>query len=184
MKKTKITFALLLGLIIVIGMNSAILVKGNPKPYMIPTITIFSPIQDQTYHTSNILLNVSLDRTNAPFDVINSLNYSLDGQKDKPLPYQISSGIYCKGKITLYNLSEGIHTILVHSETKHDSEIIPFNTTVSFTIETTIKPVIKQFPTNPVVASSLVIIAITSACLLVYFKRRKSKMKSLELGIG
>jgi hypothetical protein len=184
MKKAKIALTLFLALLVVVGVSFASLTEANFKPYHTPAITIFSPAQNQVYHSSNVLLNVSLDRydTYPPFDIINSLNYSLDGQKDKPLPYTITAGIYCRGKITLSNLSDGPHSVFVHSEAKHGSEIIPFNATVSFTIETTIKPVVKQFPTVPVLTSSICIvaIAITVASLLIYFKKHNSKIEKPE----
>jgi hypothetical protein len=180
MKKAKMIFALLMGLIVVIVISFADVAEANPKPYRTPTITIFSPIQDQTYYTSNIVLNVSLNRddTFLPFDIINSLNYSLDGQKDKPLPYTLSGGIYCHGKITLSNLSDGPHSIFVHSEAKHESEMIPFNATVSFTVETVIKPVNTQIPTiqfllHPIVIATITITVIISCIMLGYFIRRK-----------
>jgi len=182
MKKTEVALALLLAVILVTaGLQTIGVAEANFKPYKPPEITIFSPSSNQIYHSSNVLLNVSVTRYDTsypPFDVINSLNYSLDGQQDIPIPYTIVAGIYCHGKTTLSNLSDGSHSVFVHSEAKHESEIIPFNATVSFTVETTIKPIVKQFPIVPVLTASIGIIAIVSASLLIYFKKLRKYGKS------
>jgi hypothetical protein len=178
MKKEKIVLILLLALIPLVGTSFASLTEGNFKPYYSPTITIFSPSQNQVYHSSNVLLNVSLNRydTFPPFDVINSLNYSLDGQQDRPLPYTISCGVYCNGKTTLSSLPDGPHSIFVHSEAKHGSEIIPFNATVSFTIETTIKQMVKPlslpFWAIPLL-STIIVLVLALTTLVVLYRRRK-----------
>ncbi len=179
MKKEKIVLILLLALTSLVGTSFATLAEANFKPYYTPTITIFSPSQNQVYHSSNILLNVSLNRydTFPPFDIINSLNYSLDGQQDKPLPYTITCGIYCNGKTTLSNLSDGIHSVFVHSEAKHASEIIPFNATVSFAIETAIKQVVKPlslpFWAIPILSIIAVLVLTLSALVLLFSRRKK-----------
>ena len=175
MRKAALALPVILALLVSImaGIQAVEVAKANFKPYKPPEITIFSPSSNQIYHSSNVLLNVSVTRydTYPPFDVINSLNYSLDGQQDIPIRYTIVAGIYCHGKTTLSNLSDGSHSVFVHSEAKHESEIIPFNATVSFTVETTIKPIFKQFPIVPVLTASIGIIAIVSASLLIYFKK-------------
>ncbi|XHH08490.1 MAG: hypothetical protein ACFCUE_13100 [Candidatus Bathyarchaeia archaeon] len=175
--KAELAFAIVLSISVIVGVNFVGLTESNYKPYQYPTIIVFSPSEDQVYDSSNVLLNVSLNRydTSPPFDVIKSLNYSLDGQQDKPLPYTISSGIYCHGKTTLYNLTDGPHVVFVHSEAKHGEEIIAFNATVSFVVETTIKPVVTQYPTLQVLSVSIGAVVIVSVSLIIYFKAHQKQ---------
>jgi hypothetical protein len=189
MKITKLTLTVILALLvsIVAGMQTVEVATANFKPYKPPKITIFSPSPHQIYTSSNVLLNVSVVvygiYNPAAYDNITSLNYSLDGQQDIPISFSRPYGIYHPSKITLSNLSDGLHSIFVHGESTPFgvypgdsivySEKIPFNATVTFTVETHTKSIAEPFPTVPIIAASVGIVAIVAAGLLVYFKKRK-----------
>jgi hypothetical protein len=189
MKIKELTLTVILALLvsIVAGMQTVEVAEANFKPYKPPKITIFSPSPNQIYNSSNVLLNVSVvvygvDNP-AGYDNITSLNYSLDGQQDLPISFSRSPyGMYRPIKITLSNLSDGPHSIFVHGEStpfgvypEHSivyCEKIPFNATVTFTVETHATSIAEPFPTIPILAASIGIVAIVAVGLLVYFKKR------------
>jgi hypothetical protein len=155
-----VVFSILVSLIV--GTQAVEVAKANFKPYKPPEITIFSPSSNQIYNSSNVLLNVSVvvygvDNPGG-YDNLTSLNYSLDGQQDIPIAFSRSPyGMYRPSKITLSNLSDGLHSIFVHGESTPfgvypgDSivycEKTPFNATVSFTVETHTTRIAEPFPT-------------------------------------
>jgi hypothetical protein len=108
---------------------------------------------------------------------LDSLNYSLDGQEDVPIPFVYPSsygpGYYLSGNIALSGLPDGIHSLVVRGETTIGAENKDFNATVPFTVNTTTTPIAESFPTTLVIAASGASIAVVAAALLVYFKKRK-----------
>lgn len=165
------------------------LTKANFKPYHPPLITIFSPSQNQIYNSSEVLLDISATPVlpghpnPIAYNNITSLNYSLDGQQDIPIPIGRSRrGEAVHEKSTLSNSSNGVHTVIIHGESTpfsvvpevpSGSEKIPFNVTVSFTVELPTTRIAEPFPIVPVLAASIGILALVVASLLVYFKKHK-----------
>ncbi len=107
--------------ILITGPQFVNLVNANFKPYQPPSITIFSPSSNQIYNSSKILLDVNADIYGGypnpiAYNNLTSLNYSLDGQPDIPIPIGRSVyGLVIHEKFTLSNLSDGVHSVFVHS---------------------------------------------------------------------
>jgi len=114
-------------------------------------------------------------------EMLNSLNYSLDGQADMPIkltyPTSYGPGYYLDGNGTLSGLSDGIHNVTFRGETTIGAENKDFNTTVSFTVDTSTTTITEPFPTTLVVAT-IASVAVIGIGLLVYFKKRKLKVES------
>ena len=190
MKEMVKTLALILIILslVMAGPSVVNVAEANFKPYGPPYITIFSPSPNQVYNSSKIILDVSvmLSDMYPPFNNITSLNCSLDGQQDISIPIGRSiSGLVLHEKSTLSNLSNGIHSVLIHGEsTPFDttsgypvcSEKIPFNATVSFTVKLPSTFVSEPFPILPVATASLGSIAV-GVSLLIYLKKHRGKTK-------
>ncbi len=162
--------------------------SANFKPYAPPSIDISSPIPNQVYNSSKVLLDVSATVVESgpanpiAYNNITSLNYSLDGQQDTPIPVGRSVyGLVIHEKFTLSNLSNGVHGVFVHGESTpysivpgypNCSEKIPFNMTVSFTVKLPGTSPSEPFPWLPVAAVSLAV-AVVVAVAVVYLKKRK-----------
>lgn len=195
MKKKVVTLILPLTLLVItiVSIQFVNLTKANFKPGSPPQITIFSPSPNQVYNSSKVLLDVSADPFGGypnpiAYNNITSLNYSLDGQQDIPIPIGRSmSGIVLHETSTLSNLSNGPHSVFIHGESTPYSvvpgcsEKIPFNVTVSFTVELPTTRVAEPFPTVPVLIASVGIVTIVSAGLLVYFKKRRVEAGNQEV---
>ncbi len=163
--------------------------SANFKPYAPPSIDISSPIPNQVYNSSKVLLDVSatpvLSGPGNPiaYNNITSLNYSLDGQQDIRIPIGRSIyGIVLHEKFTLSNLSSGAHSVFVHGESTpysivpgypNCSERIPFNETVSFTVKLPGTSLSEPFPWLPVAAVSVVVAAVAAVSAVVYLKKRR-----------
>ena len=123
---------------------------GAPDPAVdrtAPKIVVLSPEGKIYYHT-NVTLDFTVNETTS------RLSYSVDGQ----------SNVTVSGNTTLNGLPIGGHNITVYAQDKVGN--VGASETVYFTIA-------EPFPTVPVVAASTASIAVVSAALLVYFKKRK-----------
>ena len=151
---------------------------SNPLPYKPPQITVLFPSPEGTYHTPSIPLNVTVQifgQTPQSLEWLNSLNYSLDGQADTPItlayPSDYGPGYYVNGSATLSSLPDGSHNLTIHGETTIGAINENFNTTISFTIDTSTTPITEPFPTTLVLAASAAF-AVAVAGLAIYFRKR------------
>jgi hypothetical protein len=113
-----------------------------------PNISILSP-EPKAYNTSDVPLDFTVNETVA------QISYSLDGQEN----------ITAAGNMTLTQLSNGAHNVTVYATDEAGN--MGASETVTFTVA-----VPEPFPTTLVIAS-VIIVAVISVGLLVYFKKRK-----------
>jgi hypothetical protein len=134
------------------------LIVHNPNPQLSPspsptppppTITLLFP-ENKNYTPNAIPLNFTLPE---PAEWI---GYSLDEQ----------ANITINGNTTITGLSSGLHTITVYANDTFGD--IGTSQTINFTIA---KP--EPFPTVPVAAVSVAVVALVAAGLLVYNKKHK-----------
>jgi hypothetical protein len=114
-----------------------------------PTISVLS-IQNATYGTTDVDLNFSVS------EPVSQISYSLDGQENMTVA----------GNTTLADLSMGEHNVTVYAWDTAGN--MGASETVTFTVA-----VPAPFPTVPVAAASVAVVAAVIAGLLVYFKKRK-----------
>lgn len=148
-------------------------------PYEPPVVTVLSPSPNGTYNKPDVPLNVTVQIFGFIYhnmETIKWLNYSLDGQTAIPMtlivPLDLYPGYYVYGNDILTGLSDGTHSLTIHGETAISGLRGNFNTTVSFTVDTSTTPITEPFPTTLIIAS-IVTVAVVGVCLLVYFKKRK-----------
>lgn len=70
--------------------------SANFKPYQPPQITILSPSSSETYNSSSVSLDVSVQLFGGygwAYDDVTSLNYSLDGQQDVTISFARLRGV-------------------------------------------------------------------------------------------
>jgi hypothetical protein len=134
------------------------LIVQNPNPPLSPfpsptppppTITLLSP-ENKNYIPDAIPLNFTLSK---PAEWI---GYSLDEQ----------ANITINGNTTLTGLSSGLHTITVYANNTFGD--IGTSQTINFTIAK-----LEPFPTVPVAAVSVAVVALVAAGLLLYHKKHK-----------
>jgi hypothetical protein len=117
-----------------------------PEWALPPSVHLISP-ENATYTSANVTLNFTVNKQTL------WMGYSLDGQETVTLT----------GNTTLAGLSWGLHNITVYAkdllENTGNSDTIWFR-------------IAEPFPTTLVVAS-VIIVAVVSAGLLFYFKKRK-----------
>jgi N-acetylneuraminic acid mutarotase len=129
---------------------------GTPDPSYVPPditppeIAVLSP-ENRTYHTVDVTLNFTVN------EPVSSMRYTLDGE----------NLVEISGNITLTGLSYGLHNLTVYATDVAD------NTGSSETINFTIAKEPEPFPTAPVAAASVAIVAVVGVGLLVFFKKRK-----------
>jgi hypothetical protein len=164
------TFAFLSGMLI----ES---VSANMMPYKPPEVSVLSPSPNGTCHISDVPLQVQFrlfGQTPQSLEHLESLNYSLDGQEDVHIPFEYplsyGPGDYMYANDTLFGLSDGIHSLMVHGETTIGAEKKYFNATISFTVNTTAGQSVEPFPWLPVAVVAAAVIAVAT---LVYWKKRK-----------
>ena len=190
MKKTVLSLILITALSSAI-MSGTIIVQvayapSEGVPYKPPAVTVLSPSPNGIYNMPDVPLNVTVQifgYTNLPsFEVLNSLNYSLDGQADTPValvhPLDYNMGYYVNGSGILSGLSDGIHNLTIVGETTIGADNKYFNTTVSFTVDTSTTSISQPFPTTFVAAACGVSVAIIGIGLFLYFNKRGRGRKS------
>jgi N-acetylneuraminic acid mutarotase len=111
-----------------------------------PEITVLSP-DNKTYDTSSIPLNFTVN------EAVSQITYSLDGEEN----------ITITGNTTLTGLANGDHNLTIHA--KDEAGNVGTSETMYFSVDV-------PFPTGIVVAS-IASMAVISASLLVYFKKRR-----------
>jgi hypothetical protein len=186
MRKTALAVALTLIVAFLFTIRSGTkLVQGtyapsNFSPYKPPKITVLSPSPRGTCHTPSIPLNVTVQifgYTPQSLEWLNSLNYSLDGQVAIPItlayPSDYGPGYYVNGSAILSSLTDGSHNLTIRGETTIGAINENFNTTISFTVDTSTAPITEFFPTVSVATACVVVTAAAVTWLLVYFKKRK-----------
>src|SRR4030066_2281467 len=96
-------------------------------------------------------------------EMLNSLNYSLDGQADMPIkltyPTSYGPGYYVDGNAVLSGFSNGVHNLIIYGETTIGAENKDFNATVSFTVDTSTTTIAESFPTALVIAVTVTVVA-------------------------
>ena len=114
-----------------------------------PEIRIFSP-QNESYNSSSISLDFSTDKP------ILELSYSVDGKQN----------VTIVGNSTITNLSNGLHNVTIYAKDSFGN--LGASETTSFIMA---RP--EPFPVVPVVAVSVMAVALVVAGLLVYHKKHK-----------
>jgi N-acetylneuraminic acid mutarotase len=112
-----------------------------------PKVSVASP-ENVNYTSSEVALNFTVNRQ------VEWMGYSLDGQET----------VTTTGNTTITGLSNGLHNVTVYA--KDEFENTGVSETISFSVDV-------PFPTAPVAAASVAIIAVVGVGLLVYFKKRK-----------
>jgi hypothetical protein len=129
--------------------------------YRYPEVLILSP-QNKTYTTTEVPLIWACDEQKIVAD------YTLDLLSHTPLYayFTLSGNASLPGNTTLTGLSNGTHTLTVNVITERGSA----SKTVQFTVslETQLQP--EPFPTT-LVTASIVVVAVISVGLFVYFKK-------------
>ncbi len=152
-------------------------------PYEPPVVTILSPSANGTYNVADVPLNVTVQINGFIYNNIETikwLNYSLDGQTAIPMtlivPANLSPGYYVDGNDNLIGLSDGTHNLTIYGETAVSGLSGNFNETIFFTVDTTTTSVVElPFSTLPVLAVSVAVVVVFAG-LLIYLKKRKSKV--------
>jgi hypothetical protein len=126
-----------------------------------PQISVLSP-QAVNYTVSDIPLNFTVDNP------VSQLLYSLDGNESLAIA----------GNTTLTGLTNGNHNVTVYANDTYGG--IGKSETVNFTVAVPeLSPTEKEsFPTT-LATVSIVVVAVSGAGLLVYFKKRKGKHESI-----
>ena len=112
-----------------------------------PRVSVLS-LQNKTYSTNDIPLNVTVNES------VSKVTYSLDGHEN----------VTITGNTTLNGLSNGAHNLTVYAQDNAGN--IGASETIYFSIE--------PFPTTLVIAS-VATVAVISAGLIVYLKKRNHK---------
>ena len=113
-----------------------------------PNVDVVSPETNGTYLSGNVSLVFAVNRP------ASWIGYSLDGQ----------GNITVNGNVTLSGLTSGLHNVTVY--VRDEFENVGLSKTISFTVA-------ESFPTVPVAAASVAVVASVSAGILVYFKKRR-----------
>jgi parallel beta-helix repeat protein len=122
-----------------------------------PAITLLSPIE-QRFNESNVPLTFLVDKA------VNWTGYVLDGVDN----------VTVAGNATLTGLTDRLHNVTVYAQDTYGN--IGTSQTTNFTLILPIEEKHQAFPTVPVVAISIVVVAIATASLLVNFNKRKHSL--------
>jgi outer membrane protein assembly factor BamB len=126
--------------------GSTVYALGEPYSTTPPKISLLSPLS-QTYNESSVSLVFAVDKP------VNWTGYSLDGAEN----------VTIDGNTTITGLSSGLHNVTVYAKDLFGN--VGASETVIFKAE--------PFPFMPVATVSVAVVAVVSAGLLVYFKKRK-----------
>jgi hypothetical protein len=145
-----------------------------------PTVTVMSPSPNGTYNIQDVPLNVTIQIFGYIYhnmERVKWLNYSLDGQTIVPMalivPSKISQLPYpVYGNDVLTGLSDGTHNLTIYGKTAIGGLTGTFNETISFTVDTSIKPIAGSYTTTLVVTVTILVVAVVAVSLSVYFKKR------------
>jgi hypothetical protein len=127
------------------GINSSSSVN-----FTIDTIPVVSFIsfENRTFDTFDVPLNFTVNKS------VSKIAYCLDGQDN----------VTVNGNATLTGLSNGDHNVTVYA--LDEAGNTGASETISFSVEV-------PFPTVPVAAASVAVVAVVGVVLAVYFKKRK-----------
>jgi hypothetical protein len=120
-----------------------------------PEIAVVSP-ESKTYNVTDVSLAFTLNKPAV------WVGYSLDGQE----------AVAVSGNVTLSGLSNGLHNVTVYARDELGNT--GASETISFSVD-----VPEPFPTTPVVFSSVAVVAVVGAVVLVYFRRRSHRAERL-----
>ncbi len=134
--------------------NNAVGRKGNSETVYFsigkaPTVSLLS-LENKTYSTSSLALNFTVNKA------VSQIKYSLDGGEN----------VTIAGNTTLSGLANGNHTLIVYTEDEAGN--IGASGIVRFAVEV-------PFPATLVIVASGASVAVVTAVLLVYFKKRKRR---------
>jgi len=153
-------------------------------PYDPPIVAVASPSVNEVYSSSDVPLNVTVQIRGFIYKNIERVrwvNYSLDGQTAIPLelivPSDLSPGYYVHGNDVLTGLSDGTHNLTIYGETYVGGLTGSFNSTVSFTVDTSTTGATEPFPTI-LAATALSLVAVVSIGAIVYSKKRNRQTKN------
>ena len=201
MKRTASALIIILALLfsMVAGAIFVNLATANPAPLFPlpwepittpPTIIVQSPIQNQTYNSTELWLNFSItvnDKTR--FENITSVYYRLDGgERQNITVHDIDTLFYPSARTlnfsTILNLTPGVYSVEIGVEADSYYVATPVNwgnPLSSFVVRGNSDPVnftvANPFPVVIVGAVSGVSAVVVIAGLLVYFKKRKQEAK-------
>ena len=151
MKRTAVALALILALLSSTAAGTLLvnLAKANYLPP--PSLEIFSPISPGVYPNASVLLNVRVNILPSEPD-ITCIRYSLDGKanvtitnlaKEENVGYWtstkgvIASGTAFTAKVSMDNLADGKHTLMVYAHYANGKEM---SRSREFTVDTNYKP--------------------------------------------
>ena len=128
----------------------------------VPQILILSLTPYETYNVTSLPLEFTVS------EPVNWLGYSLDGEE----PVTIT------GNTTLYGLSEGSHSVVVHAEdtagSTGSSRLVTFEVDTETEADSTDSTESGSFPTTLIIAVVILVSVIAvSAGLLFYFRKHK-----------
>ncbi len=121
-----------------------------------PKISVLSPL-NQTYNETSIPSVFTVDKP------VNWTGYSFDGEPNVTVT---SSSLLTN--VTIANVTNGVHNVTVYANDTYGN--MGASETVTFTVA-----VPEPFPTVPVAAASVAVVAAVITGLLLYFKKRKKE---------
>jgi hypothetical protein len=157
-----------------------------------------NPSDNATYHTNNLLLNISLENfaTEDEPNVIRKAWYSLDGQENISIPvtYEGISGhdgnalphTHNFAVANLTQLTNGIHNITAYGEFDFSYKTISNSVSIDFTVDVDV-PVTSTSPSfeySPnllllIVIILVLVLAIVTLALIIW-KKKKSKVSLIK----
>jgi hypothetical protein len=187
MKRTMFALTLVLALLFSAGSAArsmhVVFAQFEGLPYDPPIISVSSPAPDEKCSGQNVPFNVTVQIRGNIYhntETIRCLNYSLDGQTPTSMAYFVPSDLtppyYVTANDVLDGLSDGTHELTTYVVTAIGGLTGNFNKTISFEVDTS--QAIEPFPTTLVVAAFVVIVAIASVGLTVYFKKRNRQAEN------
>jgi hypothetical protein len=133
--------------------------NDQPPDTTSPIVSIILP-ENKTYNATSVSLRFTVNEAGT------SISYSLDCQANLTL----------NGNSTLTGLTYGTHNITVYAADLNGN--IGSSETVTFTISDTFTIVETEPFATSLIAASIVVVAVVSAGLLVYFKKRKHQARN------
>src|SRR3989337_4483184 len=143
MKRTTLALTLIMVLLFTVMSGTKLAqvayAPSDGLPYKPPVVTVLSPSPNGTYNMPDVPLNVTVQIFAYTYgaipsmEMLNSLNYSLDGQADMPIkltyPTSYGPGYYVDGNAVLSGFSNGVHNLIIYGETTIGAENKDFNAT-------------------------------------------------------
>jgi hypothetical protein len=187
MKKPIILIQILLMQILIVSVFAS--VSAGFESYQRPIITINSPLSNETCASSSVPLAVWVDVFGLyswDSDNIKSLSYSLDGHTEVPLILTLTNGgAAFKGNDTIFNVSDGIHSIYVHGLSIRNNsgtqESVFFNSSTTFVVNATMPNKANHTsiisPSEPNDVVTIVIVVLTVVVVLIVIVSNTEKVQ-------